>query len=77
MVQVVIRAMQKPKQRADKGNIRPFFLFLMKIDIWPTAHRKKSTKNIEVIGSSIDFTGTPPKIAESGGNGGPGGFELI
>jgi hypothetical protein len=49
----------------------------MKVDIWPTAHKKKSTRNTEVIGSSIDLTGTPPRTAEFGGNGGPGVFELI
>ena len=63
MVQAVIRAMQKPKSMPDMTNFWPRRRLTCRIVMWVAAPTTKSTRKMEVMGSSRVVVGVPPRPA--------------
>ena len=75
IVQVVIRAIQKPKRAPDARNLWPFLRFSCRIVIWATAPMMNSTRKTDVMGASTLVLGSPPTAAIVEAQGGPEGCE--
>ena len=63
MIQVTMRAMQKPNIMADMMNLWPLRLLSWKIVMWAIAPQMKRKRKTAVMGTSTEMVGTPPRPA--------------